>query len=102
MVVGLSTAFLLDWRVGMVAGVILLALLSIWHYMSLAAVCGLLSCPFVLALVGVQSPWVLVLMGALSLLVLYRHKGNIRRLLTGTESKFSWGSKGRKGEDKEK
>ena len=42
-----------------------------------------------LAIQGVESPWVLVLSFLSAALIILRHRENIQRLLSGTESRFS-------------
>jgi glycerol-3-phosphate acyltransferase PlsY len=45
--------------------------------------------PVVIAFVSTRDVWVITLISAASVLIIVRHQQNIRRLLSGTEPKFS-------------
>ena len=83
----MSIIWFADLRAGAVALVIMLLLLLITKYMSLATVTAMLSCPVTLAIVGAEPP-VIILFALCSLFMTIRHKENIVRLLHGTEKKF--------------
>lgn len=85
--VGLSTAWVMDWRAGLIVTIIMIALLLSTKYMSLATVAALLLCPVVLLLLG-ASPTVVLLNTVGGLFVAARHRENFRRLRDGTEPKF--------------
>lgn len=88
--VALSTIFFIDWRAGIIAFLVMVLLLLSTKYMSLATNCGLLSGLLTIALMGLD--YLTVSMYALCVLfVIIRHHENIKRLLNGTESKFSFG-----------
>ncbi|MBQ9392980.1 MAG: glycerol-3-phosphate acyltransferase [Oscillospiraceae bacterium] len=80
----------MDWRIAAVAWGLFLLLWLLSHYVSLGSVMGAFSIPFTAGFVfGAQ--WLhLGLCVALSALVLYCHRGNILRLIRGTENKFKW------------
>ncbi len=88
----LSMLWLLDWRAGAIGTGVMVVLLLTLKYMSLAtmsaltvgAVCLFLFKADVLAA---------VINACCVLFMIWRHRENIRRLLAGTESKFSFGSK---------
>ena len=86
--VSLSTVWVLDWRVGLIATLIMISLLLITKYMSLSTVVAMLSCPIFLALFHTPTDAVL-LITAIVLIMTLRHKENFRRLKMGTESKFN-------------
>lgn len=88
------TLWLTDWRIGMLASCIFVAVIAIWQYASLASLCG--------CFVGVIATWIFVeaeqmkgLAGTLALfsflIILWRHRGNIFRLLEKKEPKVRWG-----------
>lgn len=85
--VNMAAVWFLDWRAGVVAFAILCIFLFTIKYMSLATMLAILSCPVVLLLVK-GEPAAIVLSLASAMLMVYRHKENISRLLNGTENKF--------------
>jgi glycerol-3-phosphate acyltransferase PlsY len=71
-----------------------LAVLATWmlmalafRYSSLAALTAAAAAPIYAILLGLPQEWVFA-SGVLSLLLFWRHKGNIQKLLAGTESKI--------------
>ena len=85
---GGAMAIVIDWRVALVVwgGFLILAVLT--KYVSLGSVWAGASFPF--ATFFVYHDALLTVFGALlGGLVLYMHRSNIKRLLTGTENKFS-------------
>ena len=85
---GAAAIWCIDWRAGLVAMCIMIVLLFTVHYMSLASICAGISCPITLAVCGVESPFVIVLCTASALLMICRHSANIKRLISGAETKF--------------
>lgn len=75
-----------------VAGVlvIFLVVVAVFRYISLGSIVATAAFPvFAWALYRYQSsPGALAIMGGASLLIIYKHKDNIRRLLAGTEHRF--------------
>jgi glycerol-3-phosphate acyltransferase PlsY len=87
---GVATAagvlFGLDWRIGLGTLATWLVIAAALRYSSLASMVAALFAPFATALVlGWQSALVVAAMAAL---LLWRHKGNIARLLAGTEPRL--------------
>lgn len=85
--VGAGAIWCLDYRAGIVSACIMLLLLFTLHYMSLASVCSGLTCPITLLLLGKPNPYVLLLSTLSALLMVWRHRENIRRLVKRTEAK---------------
>ncbi len=85
---GGTIAIMLDWRIALVVwgGFLVLAILT--KYVSLGSCWAGAAFPFASWFVF-QDVWVTVLGAMMGGLVLYMHRGNIHRLLTGTENKFS-------------
>ena len=85
---GGTIAIMIDWRVALVVwgGFIVLVLLT--RYVSLGSCWAGASFPFVTWFVY-QDVTLLILSIIIGGLILWKHRGNIRRLLTGTENKFS-------------
>ena len=83
----------LDWRIGLIIAVVCISIMVITKYVSLGSVVGAILYPiFVIAfntdLKDVTVRYYLTMSVVISLLALYRHRANIKRLLTGTESKL--------------
>ena len=89
---GGTIAIMVDWRVALVVwgGFLLLVLLT--RYVSLGSVWAGGSFPFAVWFVY-QDIWLAVLGACMGWLLVYMHRANIKRLLTGTESKFSFRKK---------
>ena len=84
---GGTIAIMIDWRVALVVWGGFLVLSVLTRYVSLGSCWAGLSFPF--ATWFVYQNYVILLLGILcGGLVLWQHRGNIRRLLNGTESKF--------------
>jgi len=71
-----------------------LAVLGVWlgvaftlRYSSLAALCAAVASPVLASLFGLDTNWV-VAIGIMSILLLWRHKDNIKRLIAGQESRI--------------
>ena len=82
-------AILIDWRVAVVVwgGFLILALLT--KYVSLGAIWAGLSFPVATYFVF-RDPLITVLGIICGLLLLFKHRANMKRLLTGKEPKFSF------------
>ncbi len=90
---GIATAFgvLLGvhWTLGLAALATWLAIAVATRYSSLAAIVTTMLVPvYVVFLTPQYSPIFAVSMGAISLLIIWRHKANIQKLLAGNESKI--------------
>ena len=84
---GGAIAIMIDWRIALVVwgGFLILAILT--RYVSLGSCWAGASFPF--ATWFVYHNVVITVLGAvIGLLILYMHRGNIKRLLTGTENKL--------------
>ena len=85
---GGTIALMLDWRVALVVrgGFLLLAALTKW--VSLGSIWAGASFPFATWFVY-QDLFLLVLSIIIGGLIVWKHRGNLKRILSGTESKFS-------------
>ena len=85
---GGTIAIMIDWRIALVVwgGFLILAVLT--RYVSLGSCWAGASFPFVTWFVY-HNGIITVLGVVIGCLILYMHRGNIKRLLTGTENKFS-------------
>ena len=88
----MSVIWFIDWRAGLVAVSLMIILLLLTKYMSLSTVVAMLSCPVTLYFTGadVNTIW---LCAASVLFIAFRHKENFKRLMNGTENKFSLSKK---------
>ena len=84
----LSTMYVIDWRVGLIASGIMVVLLLTTKYMSLSTTVAMLLCPILLIPFG-ASLSVILMATACAVFMAVRHKENFKRLMKGTESKFS-------------
>jgi glycerol-3-phosphate acyltransferase PlsY len=80
-------AVLLPWGL-LAASVVWVAVFFIGRYVSLASILGAVALPLAAWLLGATKPLV-VLAVAVAAFVIIMHRSNIRRLLAGTESRFS-------------
>ena len=86
---GGMVAFMIDWRVALVVWGGFLILAALTKYVSLGSVWAGGSFPFITWYCYPEYPAIIVLAFLIGGLILWQHRGNIKRLLTGTESKFS-------------
>lgn len=86
--VSLSTVWVVDWRVGLIATAVMCVLLLTTKYMSLSTVIAMLSTPLLLLLFDATLPAV-VLTAVSVIFMAIRHTENFKRLARGTESRFS-------------
>ena len=84
--------WVLDWRAGLVATAVMLTVLPLSGFMSLSSILTLLAGAVTLIIVKIHTPALFLTFGAV-LLVIWRHRGNIARLVAGTEKKFSFRKK---------
>lgn len=81
---------LLDWRVALIAWGLFVSLWLLTRYVSLGSVAATASMPVSVFLLMGHNWLYTVLSAAVAALVIWCHRGNIRRLLSGTEKKFQW------------
>lgn len=87
---GSVLVWFLDWRVALTAWILFFGLWLLTRYVSLGSICAAASIPVAAVLVFGFNWKYVVLCVLISGLAIYCHRGNIQRLLTGTESKFKW------------
>lgn len=81
---------LLDWRVALIAWGLFAVLWLTTRYVSLGSIAATASMPVSVFLLMGHNWLYTVLSAAIAALVIWCHRGNIQRLLTGTEEKFHW------------
>lgn len=93
---GVSALMVIDWRVALIALGVFFVVVLLTRYVSLGSVCAaptLLICLWLF-----YHDVTIECLGAVSAgLMVFAHRGNIWRLLNGTESKFSLHRKGESG-----
>ncbi|MDP8258082.1 MAG: glycerol-3-phosphate 1-O-acyltransferase PlsY [Candidatus Aadella gelida] len=72
--------------------VVWIVVFSIWKYVSLASICSAVSMP-VFALIFGKSLEFIIFTAVLSMIGVYAHRSNIRRLMQGTENRLVSSSK---------
>jgi len=88
--VALGVAFALSWPVGLVACLIWLAVAVVSRYSSLSSLTAFALSPLA-ALVLTSGLQIVTAITFISLMVWIKHRDNLRRLLSGTESKINLG-----------
>ena len=84
---GFTAALIMDWRIALVMLAVFVLAFGVTRYVSLGSVLGALTCAVGFGVVY-YGDWVYMAGGVLiGLLAIYMHRGNICRLLSGTESK---------------
>ena len=87
---GGTLVWFVDWRVGIIVwAAFAIAVLLTRHVSCGSVVAGILY-PASMAILGNDSALVLVTVSLSGALLIFRHKENIKRILNGTESKFTF------------
>mgnify|MGYP002316570384 CR=1 FL=1 len=87
---GGTIVLMLDWRVALVAWGLFVVLWLSTKYVSLGSIAATASMPVTTFFVFSYNVLYTVLSAAIAALVIWCHRGNIQRLLSGTEKKFKW------------
>ena len=88
--VAATAVWFIDWRVGLVCAAVFLLLLFTVQIMSISSMSAGVTCPIAVALISgaCAHPVVLICCILGAILLIWRHKPNIIRLMHGNESKF--------------
>ena len=86
---GGTIAIMIDWRIALVVWGGFLILTALTRYVSLGSLWAGASFPFI-SWYCYPDPVIVVLAFACGGLVVWQHRANIKRLLSGTENKFSF------------
>lgn len=89
----LSGVWFVDWRAALICFGIFVILLFTVRFMSVASMSFAVLFPIALFILGCRDWVALAAMAVAGILVVVRHHANIKRLISGTESKFSLRSK---------
>lgn len=90
---GGTIALMLDWRLALLVWGAFLLLAVLTRYVSLGSVFAAAAFPLGTWLFVSGDPIIIAIAAFLGVLVLWMHRGNIKRLLTGTENKLSFHKK---------
>lgn len=95
-----AISLMIDWRLALVIWVCFLVCVFLTKYISLGSCVGALAFP-VASILIFHDPVITAISVVMAALVLFKHRGNIMRLIKGTESKFifKWGSKKETGNE---
>ncbi len=95
-VCGLSVAIAADWRVALFLTALFMIAFFLTHYVSLGSILATVGFGVGFCTLYWGNTTVMILSVAMSALALYMHRGNIKRLLSGSESKIYLNKKGKK------
>jgi glycerol-3-phosphate acyltransferase PlsY len=88
----LAVLFMLDWRAALGLLCVFIVILALTRFVSLGSVIGAFLFPFVELLLG-RNIETIIFSAIIAVLIIVMHRSNIKRLLSGTESKFSFSKK---------
>jgi len=80
----------LDWRLALISWGIFIVLTALTRFVSLGSLVGAAAFPVSQALIGIGGEWELLATSLCAILLIARHEANIRRLVKGEESRFSF------------
>lgn len=93
-VASVVVVFMTNWKVGIVLVLIFLGLVASTKFVSLGSVMAALLYPLILSRMNKTDPQIVMVFAfAITVLVVVKHRSNIKRLIEGTESKISFSSK---------
>jgi glycerol-3-phosphate acyltransferase PlsY len=84
-----TIVFFIDWRIALAAWGMFILLTLLTRYVSLGAIVGVLVYPLMVGLLGFGGVWEILIASACTVLLIVRHRENVKRIIKGTESKFS-------------
>lgn len=90
---GGAIALMLDWHLALLVFSCFLVLVLLTRYVSLGSVLAAAAFPVGTWLFVSHDPVVMAIAAFLAALVIWKHRGNIKRLLKGTESRLSFHKK---------
>lgn len=89
---GVATAigilFALNFKLALIVASIWLLVFGIWRYSSLAAIVAAISAPIIAIFILRDQSLYCIAFSFITIIILFKHQANIRKLLSGTELKF--------------
>jgi glycerol-3-phosphate acyltransferase PlsY len=80
--------FFVDWRLALIAWAVFIIVLAATRYVSLGSIIAALTYPILVYALGIGGTREIIVSVLSVLLLVFRHRENIRRLIRGTESRF--------------
>jgi glycerol-3-phosphate acyltransferase PlsY len=80
--------FFVDWRLALIAWAVFIIVLAATRYVSLGSIIAALTYPVLVYALGIGGTREIIVSVLSVLLLVFRHRENIRRLIRGTESRF--------------
>lgn len=84
----LAVLFMIDWLAALLLLGVFIIIVAITRYVSLGSMVGAVLLPVTFIVLGRSTPFKLVFSVVIAILVVFMHRANIKRLLSGTESKL--------------
>jgi glycerol-3-phosphate acyltransferase PlsY len=81
--------FVLDWQIASIALGLFILIILITRLVSLGSICAVFTLPFLGFLLAREWP-AIGMYAAVAVLIIFLHRGNIKRLMNRTERKFSY------------
>ena len=78
----------LNFKLALIVASIWLLVFGIWRYSSLAAIVAAISAPIIAIFILRDQSLYCIAFTLITIIILFKHKANIRKLLSGTELKF--------------
>jgi len=89
---GVATAIgiliFLNFKLALIVASIWLLVFGIWRYSSLAAIMAAISAPIIAIFILRDQSLYCIAFSFITIIILFKHQGNIKKLLSGTELKF--------------
>ena len=89
---GVATAigilFALNFKLALIVASIWLLVFGIWRYSSLAAIVAAISAPIIAIFILRDQSLYCIAFTIITIIILFKHQANIKKLLSGTELKF--------------
>lgn len=82
-----AVVMMMDWRAGLICLAVFVLLVTITRYVSLGSIIGAGIFPIVSLIIGKNALFI-AFSAAIAALIIFRHRSNIKRLLSGSESKL--------------
>ena len=78
----------LNFKLALIVASIWLLVFGIWRYSSLAAIVAAISAPIIAIFILRDQSLYCIAFSFITIIILFKHQGNIKKLLSGTELKF--------------